>query len=75
MVYVWTGTILNIIYFPVKEQHTWNLSTLYSNRAACKSKIGDCRGCVEDCSVALELVPNSFKPLLRRAQAYETMEK
>ncbi|CAH1773410.1 unnamed protein product [Owenia fusiformis] len=60
---------------PAKDKQKVNISTLYSNRAACKTKIGDCRGCVDDCSKALDLVPHSLKPLLRRAAAYETMEK
>ncbi|XP_054983325.1 sperm-associated antigen 1 [Sorex araneus] len=51
------------------------LSTLYSNRAACRLKEGDCRGCVHDCCRALELRPFSVKPLLRRALAYEALER
>ncbi|XP_072459496.1 sperm-associated antigen 1 [Notamacropus eugenii] len=51
------------------------LSVLYSNRAACYLKEGNCSGCVEDCNRALELQPFSIKPLLRRAVAYETMEQ
>jgi len=52
-----------------------NLSTLYSNRAACHMKVGDCQGCIIDCESALALCPRSTKPLLRRAMAYETLEK
>ncbi|KAM9100739.1 sperm-associated antigen 1 isoform X2 [Sarcophilus harrisii] len=51
------------------------LSILYSNRAACYLKEGNCSGCIQDCSRALELHPFSIKPLLRRAVAYETMEQ
>uniref|UniRef100_A0A5F8G410 Sperm-associated antigen 1 n=1 Tax=Monodelphis domestica TaxID=13616 RepID=A0A5F8G410_MONDO len=51
------------------------LSILYSNRAACYLKEGNCSGCVEDCNRALELHPFSIKPLLRRAMAYETTEQ
>ncbi|XP_068937089.1 sperm-associated antigen 1 [Petaurus breviceps papuanus] len=51
------------------------LSVLYSNRAACYLKEGNCSGCVEDCNRALELHPFSIKPLVRRAVAYETMEQ
>ncbi|XP_055478649.1 sperm-associated antigen 1 [Psammomys obesus] len=51
------------------------LSILYSNRAACYLKEGNCRGCVQDCNRALELHPFSVKPLLRRAMAYETLEQ
>ncbi|XP_051015432.1 sperm-associated antigen 1 [Acomys russatus] len=51
------------------------LSILYSNRAACNLKEGNCRGCIQDCNRALELHPFSVKPLLRRAMAYETLEQ
>jgi len=38
-------------------------------------KIGDCAGCVSDCTAALEIIPGAFRPLLKRAEAYETSEK
>lgn len=50
-------------------------SVLYSNRAACHLKNGNCTDCVQDCTSALALVPFSLKPLLRRASAYEALEK
>ncbi|XP_012636058.1 mitochondrial import receptor subunit TOM34 [Microcebus murinus] len=50
-------------------------SVLYSNRAACHFKDGNCRDCIKDCTSALALVPFSLKPLLRRASAYEALEK
>ncbi|XP_006859243.1 PREDICTED: sperm-associated antigen 1 [Chrysochloris asiatica] len=52
-----------------------DLSILYSNRAACCLKGGNCSGCVQDCNRALNLHPFSVKPLLRRALAYETVER
>ncbi|KAF6101206.1 sperm associated antigen 1 [Phyllostomus discolor] len=52
-----------------------DLSILYSNRAACYLKEGNCSGCIQDCNRALELHPFSVKPLLRRAMAYETLEQ
>ncbi|XP_027632031.1 sperm-associated antigen 1 [Tupaia chinensis] len=52
-----------------------DLSILYSNRAACYLKEGNCSGCIQDCNRALELHPFSMKPLLRRAMAYETLER
>jgi len=52
-----------------------SLSVLYSNRAACLMKLGDCQGCIADCDNALALFPNSPKPLLRRAMAFEALEK
>uniref|UniRef100_A0A8I3XE23 Translocase of outer mitochondrial membrane 34 n=1 Tax=Callithrix jacchus TaxID=9483 RepID=A0A8I3XE23_CALJA len=50
-------------------------SVLYSNRAACHLKDGNCRDCIKDCTSALVLIPFSIKPLLRRASAYEALEK
>ncbi|XP_008065104.1 mitochondrial import receptor subunit TOM34 [Carlito syrichta] len=50
-------------------------SILYSNRAACHLKDGNCGDCIKDCTSALALVPFGIKPLLRRASAYEALEK
>ncbi|XP_059934568.1 mitochondrial import receptor subunit TOM34 [Mesoplodon densirostris] len=50
-------------------------SVLYSNRAACHLKDGNCIDCIKDCTSALALVPFGMKPLLRRASAYEALEK
>ncbi|XP_026698320.1 sperm-associated antigen 1 isoform X1 [Athene cunicularia] len=57
------------------EQSPDDLSILYSNRAACYLKEGNCRDCIHDCNRALELQPFSLKPLLRRAMANESMER
>lgn len=57
------------------KSHIPNISTLLNNRAACHLKNGNSRGCIDDCSKSLELVPVNLKALIRRAQAYETMEK
>ncbi|XP_036949464.1 sperm-associated antigen 1A [Acanthopagrus latus] len=48
---------------------------LYSNRAACYLKDGNSSDCIQDCTKALELQPYSLKPLLRRAMAYESLER
>ncbi|CAB1444103.1 unnamed protein product [Pleuronectes platessa] len=48
---------------------------LYSNRAACYLKDGNSKDCIQDCTKALELQPYSLKPLLRRAMAYESLER
>ncbi|KAF7461090.1 Hypothetical predicted protein [Marmota monax] len=50
-------------------------SVLYSNEAACHLKDGKCTDCIKDCTSVLALVPFSMKPLLRRASAYEALEK
>ncbi|XP_043946010.1 mitochondrial import receptor subunit TOM34 [Protopterus annectens] len=51
------------------------LSILYSNRAAAFIKDGQCSECIKDCTVALEMVPYEVKPLMRRATAYESLER
>uniref|UniRef100_H0UXW5 Sperm-associated antigen 1 n=1 Tax=Cavia porcellus TaxID=10141 RepID=H0UXW5_CAVPO len=60
---------------PAGSESAGELSILYSNRAACYLKEGNCSGCIQDCNRALELHPFSMKPLLRRAMAYETLEQ
>ncbi|KFR01740.1 Sperm-associated antigen 1, partial [Nipponia nippon] len=57
------------------EQSPDDLSILYSNRAACYLKEGNCSDCIQDCNRALELQPFSLKPLLRRAMANESLER
>nr|XP_020453171.1 sperm-associated antigen 1A-like isoform X1 [Monopterus albus]XP_020453172.1 sperm-associated antigen 1A-like isoform X1 [Monopterus albus] len=52
-----------------------DLCILYSNRAACYLKDGSSTDCINDCTKALELQPYSLKPLLRRAMAYESLER
>ncbi|XP_026202848.1 sperm-associated antigen 1A isoform X2 [Anabas testudineus] len=52
-----------------------DLCILYSNRAACYLKDGNSTDCIQDCTMALELQPYSLKPLLRRAMAYESLER
>ncbi|KAM9308445.1 sperm-associated antigen 1 [Gastrophryne carolinensis] len=56
-------------------EDTEELGVLYSNRAACHLKDGNCSQCIEDCNNALELQPFSIKPLLRRAMANESLER
>uniref|UniRef100_A0A2D4M662 Mitochondrial import receptor subunit TOM34 n=1 Tax=Micrurus spixii TaxID=129469 RepID=A0A2D4M662_9SAUR len=57
------------------DVNTEEKSVLYSNRAACYLKDGNCSLCIKDCSAALDLVPFGIKPLLRRAAAYEALER
>ncbi|XP_061904507.1 sperm-associated antigen 1A-like [Entelurus aequoreus] len=52
-----------------------DLCILYSNRAACYLKDGNSTDCIQDCTKALDLQPYSLKPLLRRAMAYESLER
>ena len=52
-----------------------SLCSLLCNRGSCLVRMGDCTGCVTDCTAALQLIPDAFRPLLKRAEAYETSEK
>ncbi|XP_029307422.1 sperm-associated antigen 1 [Cottoperca gobio] len=52
-----------------------DLCILYSNRAACYFKDGNSQECIQDCTRALELQSFSIKPLLRRAMAYDSLER
>ncbi|XP_033483118.2 mitochondrial import receptor subunit TOM34 [Epinephelus lanceolatus] len=52
-----------------------DLGILYSNRAASYLKDGNCAECVKDCNTSLELYPFNVKSLLRRAAAYEALER
>ncbi|KAG7279954.1 hypothetical protein CRUP_025206 [Coryphaenoides rupestris] len=52
-----------------------DLGILHSNRAACYLKDGNSADCIQDCTRSLELQPYALKPLLRRAMAYETLER
>jgi len=50
-------------------------AAFYSNRAACRQQIHDYSGVIEDANMALAIVPNHVKALLRRAIAREGLEK
>ena len=50
-------------------------ATFHTNRAACRQQVHDFTGVVEDADAALALVPNHVKALLRRAIAFEGLEK
>ena len=47
----------------------------HANRAACRQQTHDYTGVIEDANAALVLVPGHVKALLRRAIAYEGLEK
>ncbi|CAH1783189.1 unnamed protein product [Owenia fusiformis] len=48
---------------------------MYSNRAACRMKLDDDKGAIEDCSKAVELNSVYLKAILRRAELYEKTDK
>lgn len=53
-----------------KELHV----TILSNRAICYLKLLDYETCVKDCTLAIEIIPNTIKAIYRRALAYEKLE-
>ncbi|XP_040287879.1 sperm-associated antigen 1 isoform X1 [Bufo bufo] len=69
----YTKAIQNLKSTPSEDAE--EMGILYSNRAACHLKDGNCAQCIEDCNSALEYQPFSLKPLLRRAMANESLEK
>ncbi|KAH9310111.1 hypothetical protein KI387_038022, partial [Taxus chinensis] len=50
-------------------------AVLLSNRAACRSKLGQWEKSVEDCNLALSIQPNYTKALLRRAASNTKLER
>ena len=64
-----------VCYIVEKPMQDHNLCLLYSNRGNCYTKMGDMENCAKDCNSALEINPAAIKPLVRRAAAYEAMEK
>ena len=53
----------------------WTLIPLYNNRAAARLKTGEYRGVVDDCNAVQALDSRDLKSLLRRATAWEALEK
>ncbi len=46
-----------------------------SNRGACYKQLSHFDGTVSDCTAVLEVDPNNVKSLIRRAQAFEAIER
>jgi len=47
----------------------------YANRAACYKQISNFDGVISDCTAVLEVDPENVKALIRRAQAFEGVER
>lgn len=47
----------------------------YANRAACFKQISNHDACIADCTAVLEVDPENIKALIRRAQAFEGVER
>eukprot|EP00823_Brevimastigomonas_motovehiculus_P007603 TRINITY_DN66_c0_g1_i1.p1 TRINITY_DN66_c0_g1~~TRINITY_DN66_c0_g1_i1.p1 ORF type:complete len:271 (+),score=98.61 TRINITY_DN66_c0_g1_i1:73-885(+) len=57
------------------EEDKSNRAIYLTNRAACYLQLNKYDQVVEDCSLSLQLTPNYLKTLLRRAQAFEALDK
>jgi stress-induced-phosphoprotein 1 len=57
------------------ENNKTDLANYYSNRAACHQQVHNYKSVIADCNEALAIDPNHSKALLRRAIAYEGLEK
>lgn len=58
-----------------KDKNKGILADIYANRAMCYQQRWDGKAVIADCDKALDLVPTHVKALVRRAQAYESLEK
>lgn len=58
-----------------REAYSSAVSSLLNNKAACYLKMGDCKQCIKECDLSLELISDNVRVLIRRGMAYETMEK
>lgn len=47
----------------------------FSNRSACYKQLSNFDATVEDTTAVLEIEPNNVKALVRRAQAFEAIER
>ena len=47
----------------------------YANRAACYKQLSNFDGTIADCTSVLEVKPDDTKAMIRRAQAYEAVER
>merc|ERR1712151_180466 len=65
---------INALKVEKKEHSELALKTL-SNRASCYKQISNFDGTIEDCSAVLEQEPENVKALIRRAQAFEAVER
>lgn len=60
---------------PTDEKTKAIVSDIYANIAMCQQQRWDYSSVVESCTKCLEFAPQHVKALVRRAQAYESLEK
>lgn len=58
-----------------KKQNSELALKAFSNRAACYKQISNFDGTIEDCTAVIEIDPENVKALVRRAQAFEGVER
>ena len=58
-----------------KNDASTNIATLLANRAEVRRQMSDVKACVADCDLALLHVPKHLKATIRRALAYEYLER
>jgi len=58
-----------------KKEHSELALKSLSNRAACYKQISNFDGTIEDCTAVIEIEPENVKALVRRAQAFEGVER
>jgi len=66
---------LELVKEPQNDKEKQVKADIHANRAACYVQLYEPTKVRDDCNIALMLVPNHFKALLRRGQAYEALEK
>jgi stress-induced-phosphoprotein 1 len=59
----------------LEKEDTLDKAACYANRAACYQQVHNFSGVISDATSAICIVPNHPKALLRRAIAYEALEK
>lgn len=58
-----------------RKDHSELALKAFSNRAACYKQISNFDGTIEDCTAVLEIESDNVKALVRRAQAFEGVER
>ncbi|TYZ61166.1 hypothetical protein PybrP1_012382 [[Pythium] brassicae (nom. inval.)] len=60
---------------PDDADYAYNRAVYFSNRAACLIRLGRPEEAIDDCTQAIELSPTYVKALVRRAEAYEKLDR
>ncbi|CAH0519061.1 unnamed protein product [Peronospora belbahrii] len=60
---------------PEEEEYAYSRAVYFNNRAACLMRLGRTEEAVDECNQAVKLSPTYVKALLRRAEAFEKLDK